>query len=576
MTTKIQIIDCTIRDGGHLNKWQFEDNLVKASYFAAQKGQVDYFEIGYKNDPGKKGLGPFGYCDEKYINGLFKSSSDCKLLFMLDAGKYSGYKIPDRTKEPTPFTGVRVAAYPFEVKIAVDLAEQFHEAGYEVFMNLMASSEWSQQEFAVLKNWKQKNALKAVYFADSFGAYAPAEISELIGQLKALGFERIGFHAHNNLQMAFANTLHAITEGASYVDASIYGMGRGAGNLPIEILLSYLSKIGDKEYNVVPYLDVIERFFLPLFEKDPWGYSLRSLLGGIRNIHPYYIDELFNSHNYTIEEICNIAETVKEKCPISFSGEKLKNALEERFYVPTTSQAKEAIRSIEKELKAIPSKDAFSLDSLGMKDRHKGKKFLIIGNGPSIVKHEDKIKGLIKRLGLVTIGCNFLNSVYAPDYHIFVSKKRFLKYAATVSKKSILLVPSFFGKRLVQENYSGPVEYVQIDSIDDLNSSPIDGIRQQVKYLNVGVNAILTALQMGAQEIMAVGMDGYESEEQGKVVYFYNEKDVPDDKAAASLRYENMDIELKRVSDFLNDLGIPFSIITPTSHKKYFNNSILV
>ena len=567
---RTKIIDCTIRDGGHLNKWQFEDNLVRSAYFAAQKGHVDYFEIGYKNDHSKVGFGPYGYCDEQYIGSFFKCSEDCKLLFMLDAGKYTGYEIPDRKDGKTPFSGIRIAAYPYEAGIAIDLVEKLHRKGYEVFLNLMASAEWSDRDLTVLKKWKRKKILKAIYFADSFGAYGPIEISAFIGNLKKLGFRYIGFHAHNNLQMAFANTMYAIKEGATYVDASIYGMGRGSGNLPIETLLSYLNKQGRREYNVVPYLDVIERFFIPLFEKYRWGYSLRSLLGGISNIHPYYVDELFNSHNYTIEEIWNILETIKVKCPISFSGEKLKIALEERFYIPTATQAQDAIQEIEQEIKIIPAKDNFLLDSLVFKDMHKGKKFLIIANGPSIIKYQDKINKLIHDRNLITIGCNFLNEVFEPDYHIFVSKKRFLKYASTVSKKSTLLIPSFFGKRLIKENYNGIVEYIQINPENNLQAVPIQGVSQQVVYLNVAVSAILTAFQMGAQEIMAVGVDGYESQDPGKVVYFYNEKDIPDNKKTASLRYEKFANELDRVNRYLQDRSVSFSVITPTSHKKYF------
>ncbi|MDD5129554.1 MAG: hypothetical protein PHS66_00655 [Candidatus Omnitrophica bacterium] len=572
---KIKIIDCTIRDGGHLNKWQFQDRLVRSAYFAAQKGRVDYFEIGYKNDPAKSGLGAYGYCDEQQISGLFKCSAECKLLFMLDAGKYTGYEIPDCKEGKTPFSGVRIAAYPYEAGIAIDLVEKMHKKGYEVFLNLMASSEWTDKDLAVLKSWKHKDALKAVYFADSFGAYGPAEISALIKKLKKIGFKHIGFHAHNNLQMAFANTMHAIKEGATYVDASIYGMGRGAGNLPVEILLSYLSKHKNNEYNVVPYLDVIQRFFVRLFEQYRWGYSLNSLLGGISNVHPYYIDELFHSHNYTIEEIWNILEVIKEKCPISFSGEKLKRALGERFYIPNVTQTRRTIAEIEKDLKIIPAKDSFLLRRLAFKNKHKGRSFLIIANGPSIVKYKDKINELISKKNLITIGCNFLNEIYVPDYHLFVNKRRFLKYVSSVLKKSILLVPTFFGKRLVTENYSGDYEFIQIAAEHNLKALPVKGIRQQAAYLNVATAAILAAFQMGAREIMAVGMDGYQSQEAGKVVYFYNEKDVPDDKITASVRYENMAIELKRVADFLHEQGISFSIITPTSHKRYYQDILV-
>jgi len=320
---------------------------------------------------------------------------------------------------------------------------------------------------------------------------------------------------------------------------------------------------------------VIERFYLKLFQEHKWGYSLGSLLGGTVNIHPYYVDELFKKQSYTIEEIWNVLTYIKEKCPISFSGEKLQNALEERYYVPPSpEQATEIVKKIESEIKVFPADDAFSLSELKIKNRHKDKKFLIIATGPSTLTYEKKIKEFADKNGLITIGCNYLKNIYKPNYHIFVSKKRFLKYISTVNEKSTLIVPAFFGKKLIADNYSRNYEYIEIKSAQNIDSKVIDGISQQTVFLNVAVAAILTAYQMGAEEIMVAGMDGYEDEMNKKIIYFYNEDDTPADKSIASLRYDELAIELQRVSKYLQAEGVPFSIITPTTHKKYYHKLI--
>lgn len=569
----MKIIDCSIRDGGHINKWHFNEDLVKASYFAASKAQVDYFEIGYKNDPNiVKGLGEFGYCDEKYISSLFKSLTDCKLLCMIDAGKYTGYYIPECKKTLTPFSGIRVAAYPYEAEIAINLIESLHAKGYEVFLQLMASSEWSKKEIDIIKNWKNKSFLKAIYFADSFGSYIPSDISEYIKKLRDIGFENIGFHSHNNLQMAFANTLQAIENGAKYADASIYGLGRGAGNLPIEILLSYLQTKGNLKYNVVPYLDVIDRFYEKLKNEIKWGYSLNTLLSGGRNIHPYYVDELVNSNIYTVEEIWNVLDKIKKDCPISYNKDKLDFSLKQRFYTPSLENAKDVVSKIVEQIKLFPSKDAFVLEKIPFINRHKGKKFLIIANGPSIKKYKKSIDKLIEKEKFITIGCNSLEALYKPDYHIFVSKKRLLKYISEVNKDSILMVPTCFGKEMVQENFNGKCEYIEIKMVDKSTKNPTKGVVQQHIYLNVGVAAVLTALQMGAKEIIMVGMDGYKDENTKEIEYFYNEDGIREDKEISCQKYGNLKIELDLVGDFLGKKGVPFSIITPTSHNKYYKN----
>ena len=568
----MKILDCTIRDGGLLNNWEFDDKLVKASYFAAEKAGVDYFEIGYKNDPKKEGLGPFGYCDNKYISSLFKNSPNLKLLCMIDAGKYTGYDICERNDKENPFSGIRVAAYPHEAQIAINLIEMLHQKGYEVFLQLMASSEWNEDQFNIIKNWQNKNIIEAIYFADSFGSFIPSDIPHFVDKLKSLGFDKVGLHPHNSLQMAFANTLEAFKAGITNIDATIYGMGRGSGNLPVEIILSYLYKNGEKKYNVVPYLDVIERFYIDMMKQYQWGYSLKSLFGGIKNIHPYYISELFKQNFYTAGEIWNLLDNIKKNCSISFSQADLKNTLEQRFYMPTLEQAKGAVLEVEKQTKIVPADDAFLLSDLPLKDRHKNKKFIIIANGPSISKYSEEIKSFIKSNNLIAIGCNDFKNIYEPEYHIFVSKKRFLKCSPTIDKKSILLVPAFFGKKLVADNYNGLPEYIEVASANDLNAKPIEGIKQEHVHLNVAIAAILSAYQMGAVEIMAVGIDGYENENSEEKVYFYNEDDAKDDKMTASIRYDNLVAELKRVNDFLVEQGVAFSIITPTSHKKYFKN----
>lgn len=572
----IKILDCSIRDGGHLNKWHFDPLCVKASYFAALKSGIDYFEIGYRCPTSVAGLGDFGYSSDEFLFSLFNASEKCKLTVMIDAGKSDSSFFSECTSKITPVRAVRVAAYPYELNKAIGQLEELKAKGYEVFLNLMASSELTEAEFSILRDWKNKGILEAVCFADSFGAFIPSDIPLHVTTLRSLGFERIGFHPHNNLQMSFANTLRAIEEGVTFVDASIFGMGRGSGNLPIEVLVGYLEKQGNSNYNTVPYLEVIERFYLDLFKKLNWGYKIQSLMGGLKNIHPYYIDDLFKRKTYTVDEIWNALDIVKEKCPISYSVDKLNEALESRFYTPlTTEKVNEACKGISDQLLIIPSADAFKVETSEIVNKFKRRKFLIIANGPSIVQHKSAIEKFISEENVVTIGINYLPEDYTPNYHIFISRKRFLKYSSSISERSTLVVPSFFGREVVAENFSGECAYFNVEMVDNCSVPPVNGVDQRLHYLNVAISAILLAYQMGASEIFAVGVDGYINEMSKQMVYFYNENDVPDDKEVASLRYEKFAEELLRINQFLQEQSVPFSIITPTSHKKYYRNILI-
>lgn len=569
----VKVLDCTIRDGGHLNKWKFQPQVVKASYYAAVKSGVDYFEVGYRYPTSINGLGLFGYCGDDFLLTLIKPSDKCKLSVMIDVGKCDSNLFSQCNPEITPVRLVRVASYPYEVEKAIRLVQELKDKGYEVILNLMATSEWTEEQYDCLRRWDNKHILNAVYFADSFGSFVPADVPQYITKLKEVGFERVGFHPHNNLQLAFANTLAAIQAGADYVDASIFGMGRGAGNLPIEVLTGYLERIGDVKYNTVPYLEVIDRYYLELFSQLKWGYKIPSLLSGLKNVHPYYVDEIFDKHTYTVDEVWNALDIIKEQCPISFSVSKLNEALEKRFYTPLTKEKVEHVCSaLYDQIKILPAADAFRAGNFELTNRHSGRKFLIIANGPSIVKYKDKIQQLIEKENCITIGVNYLKGIFIPDYHAFVSRKRFLKYAEFINKESELLVPSFFGREIVEHNFQGKRKYFDINSTDDLNIEPVKGSAQNLVNLNVAVSAILLAYQMGASEIYAVGMDGYIDENNKQMVYFYDENDRPDDKDVASIRYEMLAEELRRVNAFLQEESVPFSIVTPTSHKSYFTN----
>ncbi len=569
----MKIIDCTIRDGGHLNNWDFDHNAVKAAYYAALKGGVDFFEIGYRFPYSHPDLGDYGYCKDEFLFSLIEANEKCKLLVMVNANTSDNVEFAYCDPKLTPISGVRVAAYPYEYERAFKLIELLHSKGYLVYMNLMASSEITEEQYQQLKNWENKHLIGSIYFADSFGGFTPSDIPFFVNKLKELGFKDIGFHSHNNLQMAFANSLKSIETGATFIDASIYGMGRGAGNLPMEILLGYLEKEGYKQYNTLPYLEVIERYFYPIFKKIEWGYSTQALIGGLANIHPYYIDNLFERNTYTIEEIWNAANIIKEKCPTSFSLKELNKVMGERFYTPLTEEhVKEIFEKVSEEFKIILAHDAFKVSDFKFKNAHKGRKILILANGASLLSHKKEIQEFIDREKPVTIGVNFLQGTIVPDYHLFINRKRFQKYVPTINKKSKLLVPSYFGKDFVKEANIDECDYFDLETVGIDNPSVIENTIQLCVYPNVSISAILLAQLMGASEIYAVGIDGYVDEMNKKMVFFYNENDTPDDKDIASIRYEMFSKELERTNNFLQDKSVPFFIITPTSHKKYYKN----
>ncbi len=557
-------LDCTIRDGGHLNGWNFDDSCVRASYYAAVKCGVDYFEVGYRFNKVKPEWGAFAKCDDGHLSALFDTKENCKLTVMIDAGKSDVADFKPCKPENTPVKAVRVATYPYEIEKALSDCKKLKDLGYEVFLNLMVISEFQDEHFKIIEQWPHKEILQSLNFADSFGSFVPDDIVFYINKLKGLGFKRIGFHSHNNLQLAFANSLKAIESGAYMVDASIYGMGRGSGNLPIEIWTAYLSKTGRTKYNPVAYIDVVNRFYLDLKKNTQWGYRLESLIGGIKNVHPYYIDSLFKKDLFTVNEVWTAAELVKKHCSISFNDKELSAVLEDKFVKYDDSSFKHQIN-------IMPEADAFTQGAPEFKNILKGKKVLVLGSGPSVTQKQKEILDFARRENCLIIATNAVCGGYNPKYHVFAGRKRFLKNAPDIYKDSTVIVPSFFGRELVKTNTKNPVMYFDIKQVCDVNAPLFDGETYCLAGINGMMAGLLSAAQMGAKEIYAAGLDGFGT--GGEIVeLFYRELKTPQEKKDRMCAYEKLSKDLERLGKYLEANKIPFAIITPTSHEMFYHD----
>ena len=259
------ILDCTIRDGGHLCEWNFSKDFVDEVYNTACKSGVDFFEIGYRMHKKSKGL--YSLCPDEIL-----PEGSAKLVIMVNV---SDFDISD-FKENGRFL-VRIACRNNEVKQGILACEELYNRGYGVFLHLMNAD--TLEDYDILEKWQNKNILESIYFADSFGSFTPDATEKYFNKLKSIGFDKISFHGHNNIQTGFANSIKALSLGAYSVDGSAYGMGRGAGNTPIELLLGHFGKT---HY----YDDLIKKYFIELKSKYNWGYNLETLNTGLKNIHP--------------------------------------------------------------------------------------------------------------------------------------------------------------------------------------------------------------------------------------------------------------------------------------------------
>lgn len=284
---EIKVLDCSIRDGGLINKWQFTDALVKDTAQALADAGVDYMELGYKAaktqfDP--KVYGKWRFCDEEDVKKVLGPTDlkGMKLACMVDIGRVNPEDI--LPVNDSVFDLIRVACYVKDIDKAIDLAKMIQDKGYETSINMMAVSTNLEKDVDEALVQLAETQVPYVYVVDSYGNMFSEDVTFLMKKYrKALPGKTVGIHTHNNRQLAFANTIQAIIDGSNILDASVYGIGRGPGNCPLELLLTFLK---NPKYNVRPVLQVIQDHYIPLSQEIEWGYILPYMITGMLNEHP--------------------------------------------------------------------------------------------------------------------------------------------------------------------------------------------------------------------------------------------------------------------------------------------------
>jgi 4-hydroxy 2-oxovalerate aldolase len=285
----IKILDCTIRDGGLVNNSQFSDKFVQAVYRALVDAGVDYMEMGYKGD--KKLYSPSEYgcwkhCGEDDIRRIVgENKTGMKLSAMADAER-TNYHEDFLPKEHSVLDMIRVATYIHQIPTAVDMIKAAHDKGYESTLNLMSVSVVPEHELDEALEILSQTEVDVLYLVDSFGALYSEEIQDLIRKFMKFAEDsgkKVGIHTHNNQQLAYANTIEALILGASFLDSTIFGLGRGAGNCATELLLGFLK---NPKFHIRPILQCIQEHFLPMREKISWGFDIPYMITGQLNIHP--------------------------------------------------------------------------------------------------------------------------------------------------------------------------------------------------------------------------------------------------------------------------------------------------
>jgi len=489
---KLNVLDCTLRDGGYYNNWIFEDHVVKKYINALNSSKIEYVEIGFRSFK-KKGLGSFSYTTDKLLTKL-NINKNCKIAIMIDTKEILDSKIGIKKtlnlllndKKNSKVNLIRFATHFKDIDKLEQIIKIIKKKGYLVAINLMQCGGKNENEInnavKLLASFKKIDVL---YFADSLGNMMPKEVIRIVKIIKKNWKNQIGIHTHNNQGKAIDNCIAAIDNGVTWVDSTICGMGRGAGNAETEILLPELKEKYKKNYNLKEIYHLAVNEFQELKEKCKWGQNLFYHLAAKNNIHPTFIQEMLSDDRYTKN---NILKTINH----------IKN-------IPSTSYNKDLLNEIyTKEVKNNDKKKWALLNWCFQK------KILIIGGGPNINEYSNEIDKFIKEKKPIVLILNYQSKFISKvDGMVVADKSRYLMDSVNYKFfKKFIYIPKnvyfddpkhkFFKKKI--RSFSCKITHGKFNFNKSQYSMPN----------NLAFSYALTLCNIGkAEKIYLAGFDGY-------------------------------------------------------------------
>ena len=468
----IHILDCTLRDGGYCNQWKFGSNNINLIINGLTEANIDIVECGFISEKINDELEISKYNSvERVVKYLPKNHNNTKYVVMMNYGEFNVKNIPVCSENTVD--GIRVAFHKKDYVNALKQCRILKKKGYMTFIQAMVTMSYSDQEYLDLISAVNKIKPYAFYIVDSFGMMKKRDILRYCSLVEHNLNEKIvvGFHAHNNLQLAYSNTLTIIDmlNRDLIIDSSIYGMGRGAGNLNTELFVNYLNEEFNTDYRIEPILMLMDEVINKFHQKTYWGYSLPNYLSAIYNIHPNYAGYLSDKNTLTINEMNFIFNNFDSDKKTIYD-----KAYVEDLYFKYMCDGEIRKHHIEELSNTIHNK-----------------KILLIAPGKSSYNEREKIICEAKKKNVVSISINFNYQYFNTDM-IFISN--FRRYHSLNNTDKM--------KCIVTSNISDDKPYVRIDYKKYINDNEF--VRD-----NAGLMLIKYLLDENVEEILLAGFDGY-------------------------------------------------------------------
>lgn len=520
----IKLLDCTLRDGGYVNNWEFGANVITRIVQKVLISGVEIMELGYLStkDAGDPNVARFSSLEDMKRAYVSNKGQNQDYAIMINFGEYPIELLP---KAETDSPIIRVAFHKKNLTEAFEYFAKLQELGYRYFIQPMGVLNYSDEEFVQLI--QKSNAMKAeaFYIVDSFGVIEMKDFRRLIfmADNNLRSDIILGYHAHNNLQQAYSNAKYMVEQNLEHdliIDASVFGMGRGAGNLNIELFAEYLNRGYQKSYNIEPILEVFDECLKPIFANQFWGYSLPFYLSSIHNCHPNYASFFAEKNTLSVKSMHEILGMISPEDKTGFSKDKAAAYYKQYLdnYIDDSKDLDTLSKSIE------------------------GRKVLILAPGATLATHQDEIAQYIAENNPVVIGVNRVSESYQYRY-LFTSNEKRLTDGKPANVQT-LIKTSNLHKILpdtLQVNYASYL--VDNEAISD---------NPTLMLLNV-------LMTIGLREVAIAGFDGFSANPEEN----YFEKGLSLGSSVRSKHERNVQVK-EEVSKLQRKIQLNF--LTPSKY----------
>lgn len=484
---QLKLLDCTLRDGGFVNDWNFgHDNIVNIFERMISSG-VDALEIGFLDDRHSYDYNRTMMPDTQSAELIFKKldKGNSMIVAMIDYGTCSIDRLAPCTD--SFIDGIRVIFKKEVMKEALAYCSEVKKLGYEVFVQAVSITSYSDHEMLDLIDLVNALNPYALSIVDTYGLLHQENLMHYFELLNHnLNQEiAIGYHSHNNFQLAYSNSIEILTQPTDrtiMVDASLYGMGKSAGNLPIELISMYMNTNCQKHYDISQMLEAIDINIMPIYAKKPWGYNLFFYIAASNNCHPNYVSFLMDKQTLSLKSINTILDRIEPEKKLLYD----KNCIE-KLYV---------------DYQNMECNDAADLDKLTR--AFSGQTLLLLGPGKNIELQKDRVLQFIKEKSPVIISVNYVPEDIAINYAFLSNSRRYVQ----LNNKLLELAEVSAGQ--VEIIATSNVTHVKGHFDYTLNYNSL--IDRSAEIIDNSFVMLLNALaETGVSHVFCAGFDGYQS-----------------------------------------------------------------